>query len=1143
MMPCYRYTDSYPHHKNQMPAYYPNLEGIPPQMMTMDPSNFPVSGGSWPCGGNYGYPVPCHTCCNHGYYPGFYNCRPPYTHFSSPFPSHCHGGYPPFPEAYPVQYVPPPPYSIEKPPRYEYDKDVLIGGGESDADKGSSNSFAPMELKNYPYPVVWIPPENQKNKDQKKHLDSELKDRDEVSHVTKTAENSKPLGFPNMWNGWFPVDMNSLGTFGQGEDGKRTQNWQDSGKAGEFPFPIFWVPTYDKPEEVEEKCHGESNAALKSAEETPSNFKVLPLKLSDIDEIDESKKKPRPIEDNSSNEVGSNMMEKRPNIRSIPVKQVGEQEELKTSKQVEQEQPKIPSVEVEEQEQPKILSVESEGKMLKTPSVESEGKMRGIASKHAEDNGTKRLSESIAKRKSPSSPKTSKLPPVCLRVDPFPRKKNCSRSPSPPGHKGSLRVSSPTGLNDNSQKSQKDSSALNCTEINKEVEANKETKVNETEINSKEIEANKETKVIAVARSTDGQNDDKAPAGVPIGSSEVVSRNPATTTEEIEAGAHGCKVDDGKGGKDVEEDMPQKDDKAQSNVVESASEEDNLSKATERKSDCVFKAEKRSFSDTDAAVVIQSAYRGFEVRKLEPLKKLRQIAKVREQVSEIQNHLHDLVSSPETSKDDRQILIIGETIMSLLLKLDMIQGLHPSLREIRKSVARDLTALQEKLDSLTIQKPKELIEPSTTKLGEDGCGDAHNNVSIQGGQDNKAKEVGSGENFSGSNLNDDNCSVLIEPNQGQPPCMADAQSVSTDGEASEPLVVDQMHGECEEETVQLSVASCVEPEAESEAITEPKDEAGNEVTSGAISDIQNENYEPNSNIELDRSMEVSLAMEDMVESELEFTGSGADKEGRAEVAEYGESTLNDKDPEEVSWENILEEDKHIGGGADKGEAEQTEAGVLKFESSVQLGTVSPDDDQFEQKRQESPEAGFVTAELRDNAEVLEDVEPRLEVMQLDRKDVEHANEVAQDSEAEEPRQGVEIEHKEVDKTLSVDPTDASATSQVIGKEEGEFMEGRAEPRDEPTLSNEFELRKGDASQISLADCDIVARSDKKLVEENEKLREMMERLIEAGKEQLTVISNLNGRVKDLEKKLSRKKKKLRAKRNRAVTSGSSYIKP
>lgn len=51
------------------------------------------------------------------------------------------------------------------------------------------------------------------------------------------------------------------------------------------------------------------------------------------------------------------------------------------------------------------------------------------------------------------------------------------------------------------------------------------------------------------------------------------------------------------------------------------------------------------------------------------------------------------------------------------------------------------------------------------------------------------------------------------------------------------------------------------------------------------------------------------------------------------------------------------------------------------------------------------------------------------------------------------------------------------------------------------------------SQMSVDEKDIV-------MEENAKL----EKLMEAGKEQLTVISQLTGRVKDLERKLSRKRK-------------------
>jgi hypothetical protein len=69
-----------------------------------------------------------------------------------------------------------------------------------------------------------------------------------------------------------------------------------------------------------------------------------------------------------------------------------------------------------------------------------------------------------------------------------------------------------------------------------------------------------------------------------------------------------------------------------------------------------------------------------------------------------------------------------------------------------------------------------------------------------------------------------------------------------------------------------------------------------------------------------------------------------------------------------------------------------------------------------------------------------------------------------------------------------------------------------------------------SSQVSADEQGMGMESQRKLVDENEKLREMMERLIETGKDQLTVISNLTERVKDLEKKLS-KKKKVWAKRN------------
>ncbi|KAK9279760.1 hypothetical protein L1049_013442 [Liquidambar formosana] len=205
--------DSYPHPRNQMPIsqyYHPGFEAVQPQMR-MDPAKFPIPCESWPHGGNCGYPVPCHTSCNHSYFPGYYSCQSPYTHLSPPMPFHYHGSHPAFPEAYPVHYVSPPHYSMEQ-PRYEYgktvppnyhccgcpnhmgnwkeDKNAKIEEQEPDSVKrGSDGDFvAPIDLKNDPYPVVWIPPGYLKNKDLGKRSELEVKDGHEVPHDTKSPE-------------------------------------------------------------------------------------------------------------------------------------------------------------------------------------------------------------------------------------------------------------------------------------------------------------------------------------------------------------------------------------------------------------------------------------------------------------------------------------------------------------------------------------------------------------------------------------------------------------------------------------------------------------------------------------------------------------------------------------------------------------------------------------------------------------------------------------------------------------------------------------------------------------------------------------------------------------------------------------------
>ncbi|KAL8136390.1 hypothetical protein V2J09_002391 [Rumex salicifolius] len=123
----------------------------------------------------------------------------------------------------------------------------------------------------------------------------------------------------------------------------------------------------------------------------------------------------------------------------------------------------------------------------------------------------------------------------------------------------------------------------------------------------------------------------------------------------------------------------------------------NVSESKEAKEK---KPEKKMLSGAEAATIIQSAYRGYEVRRWEPLKKMRQIASIRDEALALMR----CIEASDESMDLKQKTALGETIMSLLLKLDTIQGLHSSMRDMRKSVAKELVSLQEMLDAIVIKQ-------------------------------------------------------------------------------------------------------------------------------------------------------------------------------------------------------------------------------------------------------------------------------------------------------------------------------------------------------------------------------------------------------------------------------------------------------
>lgn len=634
MMPVNRYMDSHPPQQgNQMhfnQNYYPSFEAVPP-VANVDPSKPVVINHPWPYPNNFGYSVPCYPYFREGNFPGYYSYGP-CLHFASP-QFHCCGYHPPYTDAVPVHYAPPPHYLREL-PRYEFDKprdndyhccgcrnhthDQRNGGSvrieeqDPNVENNRDGFLVPFPLKNHPYPVFWIPPEYLKNEEHRKSLEADAAKEEKSEMASVDKKPPQILKFseqdPGVWSSWFPLDKRSLQSFMPSENGS-TADQKNEDIMRQFPFPIIWMPFHNRQGEAEKK-DVEMHTAPMSVEEPASSGQ---LHLVRCPNNDDSMNKSQVTNKNSGSQVGLELKEKSSKQRSIPVKQVEEPKKKDNSEDVEQ-------------------------------------RGRDVSLKNEGDNVMGKATGSRTKRQSSSPPKTSKLPPVCLRVDPLPRKKNgntTSRSPSPPGFK---RQSKETATDTPTAPISLDSKSNNSQYL----QAQESTSSSRMEAEGKK----NEDKVINVLQSKTSEDKDEEQRNAyqtqqfPVISSvdsekEAFSR---LTVEKMGKHDENCVMKEDKGLRDADKLATAKaNDKGKS------------------------KEDKKELLEEEAAVRIQSAYRGFEVRKWEPLKKLKQIEEVREQVAEVRNKICGLESSPDLQKDERQGAVIGEMVMSLLLKLDAIQ--------------------------------------------------------------------------------------------------------------------------------------------------------------------------------------------------------------------------------------------------------------------------------------------------------------------------------------------------------------------------------------------------------------------------------------------------------------------------------------
>ncbi|QCD77202.1 hypothetical protein DEO72_LG1g824 [Vigna unguiculata] len=101
-------------------------------------------------------------------------------------------------------------------------------------------------------------------------------------------------------------------------------------------------------------------------------------------------------------------------------------------------------------------------------------------------------------------------------------------------------------------------------------------------------------------------------------------------------------------------------------------------------------------SPSAAAATIQSAYRAHRIRAL-----YRKIAAVDSEADRLQRLIQRQDTVDAVRTDHLEKLRMNEALMALLLKLDSVPGIDPTIRDARRKVTRRIVGLQEILDSVS----------------------------------------------------------------------------------------------------------------------------------------------------------------------------------------------------------------------------------------------------------------------------------------------------------------------------------------------------------------------------------------------------------------------------------------------------------
>lgn len=477
-----------------------------------------------------------------------------------------------------------------------------------------------------------------------------------------------------------------------------------------------------------------------------------------------------------------------------------------------------------------------------------------------------------------------------------------------------------------------------------------------------------------------------------------------------------------------------------------------------------------------------------------------------------------------------------------------LQGLHPSIRDYRKSLARELSDMQENIDSLkkisvekeqvdtTSQTSDPLVNLEERQLAEENkmvsdsntekvCPDSSEEhlTSLK-----NTTDVAEAEEVTGLS---ETLATDPEPASETGVCEGDSTTIPEKIEAPEamspinPSSADgnEMTVTNEEDKVMVKKLEEPLPELQEEVETTLGSENSSEVSETVA------NGSESGDIKRDDDSVLSSDKIEAVETVQPVNSSSADaNEMTVTTVEKLEDPLHElsqvveatggsgfEGVDEVSETVVSASENEDGKGEDdyvlpseENEAAETIGQVSSSADADEMTVTNVDGDQFMVEKLEEPRVVETTDE-----QAFEGLENDTEVSEAVANASETEDRKGDDDSVWPSEKDVELSdlpvgviHEEV-QLLTQDSLSSPGEEKTV-----------VDPSKEGTNVDHSSTGIGQGSELGMSE------ETKRLMEENQRFKETVETLVKAGREQLEVISKLTGRVKSLEKKLSQKKR-------------------